>query len=321
MINIKYTLLFAALLSAALTVEAQNERKFIRSGNSHFADSAFLESEIEYRKALDKAGDSFEAQFNLGDALFKQEKYGEALDQFQILAGTEKDPERLAQVYHNMGNSYFAMQKLPESLEAYKNALRNNPEDHDTRYNLIAVQKMLEQQKNQDQQQNKDQNKDQQNQNQDQNQNQQQNQQQQDSDGDGIPDEKEQQDNQGRPNKNQDTDKDGIPDYQDEDSDNDGRPDKQEAGQDPQNPQDTDKDGTPDYRDLDSNNDGTPDKDEQPPKQNQNQQQQQQQTPPEQMSKEDAQRLLNAIQQDENELQEKLRKARAAQQTKKEKNW
>jgi len=303
------------LLFFTLYSKAQEERKFIRSGNSHFADSAYLESEIEYRKALDKTGDSFEGQFNLADALFKQEKFTEALDQFQILAGTEKDPARLGQVYHNIGNSYFAMQKLPESIEAYKNALRNNPNDHDTRYNLIAVQKMLEQQ----QQQNQDQN---QQQNQQQNQDQQQNQSQ-DSDGDGIPDEKEKQNNQGQPNENQDTDNDGTPDYQDQDSDNDGRPDSQEAGNDPSNPQDTDNDGTPDYRDLDSDNDGTPDKDEKqdqkPPQQNQ--QRNQQQPPPEQMTKEDAQRLLNAIQQDESELQKKLNKAKATQKTKTEKNW
>lgn len=307
--HFKYIFLLASL-SIFWNVQAQEERKFIRSGNTNYADSAYLESEIEYRKAIDKAGDSFEAQFNLGDALYKQEKFNDALDQFQVLAGTETNPARLAQIYHNIGNCNFAMQKLLESLEAYKNALRNDPNDHDARYNLIAVQKLMEQQK----------------QNQDQNKDQQQNQQNkpQDSDGDGIPDEKEKQNNQGQPNENQDTDNDGTPDYQDQDSDNDGRSDRQEAGKDPQNPQDTDGDGTPDYRDLDSDNDGTPDKDEQPPKQNQNQQQppqQQQQQQSEEMSKEDAQRLLNAIQQDEGELQKKLRKANAAKKTKSEKNW
>ncbi|WP_439185720.1 tetratricopeptide repeat protein [Carboxylicivirga taeanensis] len=312
MMDFKYIVLVAVVFIGVSNSKAQDERKFIRSGNNHFADSAFLESEIEYRKALDKTGDSFEAQFNLADALYRQEKYNEALEQFQILAGTEKDPEKLSKIYHNIGNTYFATQKLQESLEAYKNALRNNPNDHDTRYNLIAVQKLLDQQ----QQQNQDQKQDQQ-----QNQQQNQDKQSQDSDGDGIPDEKEQQDDQGRSNPNQDTDQDGIPDYKDQDSDNDGRSDQQEAGQDPRNPQDTDKDGTPDYRDLDSNNDGTPDKEEKQQPQNQQQNQQQQQAPSQEMSKEDAQRLLNAIQQDENELQKKLRKAKAAQQTKTEKNW
>ncbi|TRX70320.1 tetratricopeptide repeat protein [Carboxylicivirga sp. M1479] len=240
--NTKYIIVFAALILGFISANAQDERKFIRSGNSQFADSAFLESEIEYRKALDKTGDSFEAQFNLGDALFKQEKFNDALDQFQILAGTEKAPERLAQVHHNIGNSYFAMQKFEESIEAYKNALRNNHEDHDSRYNLIAAQKMLQQQQDQEQQ-----NQDQEN--------------------------KDQQQDQQQENKEQEQQKDQQQD--------------QQQNQDQQ-------------------------------EQQKNQQQQQ---PEEQMSKEDAQRLLNAIQQDENELQKKLRKAKASQKTKTEKNW
>lgn len=307
----KYLLSTILVLVSFVQLDAQQERKFIRKGNNEFTDEKYLESEIEYRKALDKEKSSFEGQFNLGDALFKQEKYDEALDQFQILAGTEKDPAKLAPVYHNIGNCHMASGKIKEAIDAYKQSLRNNPMDNDTRYNLIAAQKMLQQQQQQQDQQNQ-QNKDQQNQDQ------QQNQQQQDSDGDGIPDQKEQEDQQGNQDKNQDTDGDGKPDYQDEDSDNDGRSDKQEAGQDPNNPKDTDGDGTPDYRDLDSDNDGTPDKDED---QQQKQDQQQGQQPQDQMSKEDAQRLLNAIQQDENALQKKLRKAKAAQRSKTEKNW
>lgn len=315
-IKMKHIFLLTILFACVINANAQDERKFVRRGNTQFSDSAYLEAEIEYRKAIDKTGDSFEAQFNLGDALFRQEKYNDALDQFQILAGTETDPERLAKVHHNIGNCLVANQKLQESIEAYKNALRNNPEDNDSRYNLIAVRKMLEQQQ-QNQDQNQDQNKDQ---NQDQQQNKDQNKGQ-DSDGDGIPDEKEKENNQGEQQENQDTDGDGTPDHQDKDSDNDGRPDQQEAGQDPSNPQDTDGDGTPDYRDLDSDNDGTPDSEEEQNKNNPPQQQQQQQQPNEQMSEEDAQRLLNAIQQDENELQKKLQKAKAAKQTKSEKNW
>ncbi|TAJ12744.1 tetratricopeptide repeat protein [Marinilabiliaceae bacterium JC017] len=321
-----YTYITISLLLFSATLFGQEERKHIRQGTTNYNEEKYLESEIDYRKALDKEANSYEAQFNIGDALYKQKKYPEAADQFQILASTEKDKQRLASIYHNLGNSYFAMNELEKSIEAYKNSLRNNPEDHETRYNLIAALKKRKQQQDQ-QQQNQDQNKDQQNQNKDQNKQQQQDQQQQDQDQDGIPDEKEKQ---GKdPQKPEDTDNDGTPDYKDQDSDNDGIPDKQEAGQNPQEPQDTDKDGTPDYRDLDSNNNGIPDSQEkkkdqqnQQNKQNQQQQQQnQQQQPEDQMSKQDAERLLKAIQSDEDELQKKLRKAKAGQKTKTEKNW
>lgn len=309
----KYLLIFS-ILSLSIAAQAQDERKYIRKGTSQYGDENYLESEIEYRKALDKEKASFEAQFNLGDALFKQEKYDEALEQFQSLSAKEKDKYRLSQIFHNIGNTHFVKQEFEKSIDAYKKALRNNPMDDATRYNLIAAQKMLQQQQNQDQkdQQDQDQKEDQQ-QNQDQNQNQdQQNQDQnkQDTDGDGIPDEKEKQssdpnDNKGEP---EDTDKDGIPDYKDSDSDNDGIPDQKEAGDNPNEPKDSDNDGQPDYRDTDSDNDGNPD----------SPQQQQQQ---DRISPQDAQRILDAIKQDEQELQEKLQKAKKAQPSNIEKNW
>jgi len=242
----KYILFFTILYTSIVSANAQDERKFIREGNAQFADSAYLESEIEYRKALDKKGNSFEGQFNLGDALFKQEKFNEALDQFQVLAGTETNPENLSKVHHNIGNSYFAMQKYEESIEAFKNALRNNPEDNESRYNLIAAQKMLQQQ--QQDQQNKDQNKDQEQQ-------------------------------------------------QKEEEEQEQKDKEQEQKEQEQN------------------------KEQQKQDQKEQEQQKNQQQPQEQMSKEDAQRLLNAIQQDENELQKKLQKAKASQKTKTEKNW
>ncbi len=314
----KYILLISAIIFVNVSLQAQKERKYIRKGTSEFHEENYLESEIKYREALEKKPDSFEAQFNIGDALFKQKKYPEAQKQFESLINQPLTPEQKSAVYHNLGNCFLAQQEIEKGIDAYKNGLRNNPADNDTRYNLIAAQKMLDKQQ---QQQNQNQDQNQQNQDQNQNQNQQnQNQNQKDSDKDGIPDEKEKENNQGQKSDQQDTDGDGIPDHEDADSDNDGRPDSEEAGDNPNQPKDTDGDGTPDYRDLDSDNDGVPDKEDKqdnPPKQNQNQQQR----PKDQMSEEEAQRLLNAIQQDENALQEKLQKAKAAQQQKSDKNW
>lgn len=302
-------IVFTIILLFSSITFAQKERKFIRKGTSEYENEKYVESEVEYRRALDKDANSFEAQFNLADALIKQEKYNEALEQLQALAGRETDKEKLAKIYHNIGNVHFAQQEIDKSIEAYKKSMINNPLDNETRYNLIAAKKMQQQQQEQ-QQQNQDQKQDQQqDQNQqDQNQNQNQDQQnQQDQDGDGIPDEKEKQNDDGTtPDQPKDTDKDGTPDYQDKDSDNDGVPDQKEAGQNPSEPKDTDKDGTPDYRDLDSDNDGTPDSKEQ---QNND------------MNKEDAERLLNAIQQDENDLQKEKRKAKDAKVRSIEKNW
>lgn len=156
----KRLIILFTLILTALGINAQKERKMIREGNSEYDNKKYLEAEIEYRKAIEKKNDSFEAQFNLGDALFKQEKYDNAAEQFEILAETNKDKDKkdLAKVYHNLGNSYFALKKYEKSIDAYKQSLRLNPDDNQTRYNLIAAMKMLKQQ--QQQKQNKDKNKD-----------------------------------------------------------------------------------------------------------------------------------------------------------------
>ena len=171
MVKILITMIAAVVIS--LPSAAQQERKFIRGGNDLFNKQDFEKAEVEYRKALDTEVKSYECAFNLGDALYKQKKFDEALQQFQSLAQNEKDKEKLGELYHNIGNTLLAMNKLDESIEAYKQSLRNRPNSQETKYNLEFARKQKQDQQNQDQQnqdQNKDQNKDEnKDQNQDQN--------------------------------------------------------------------------------------------------------------------------------------------------------
>jgi len=143
-------------------------KKYIRQGNASYEAADYDNSELKYRKALEKNATSFDAGFNLGDALFKQEKYDEAVKQFDNLAHSETTKENRAKAYHNLGNAYMVSKdeqqqpKFEDAVEAYKNALRNNPTDDETRYNLAYAQKMLkEQQQKQQQKQQQDQKKDQ----------------------------------------------------------------------------------------------------------------------------------------------------------------
>ena len=137
---------------------AQKEAKSVRSGNRLYRDSSYVEAEVNYRRALDENNKSFEGHFNLGDALFKQEKYAEAIEEYKTAdALTEDNKSKKAAVYHNIGNSLFAQQQYAEAVAAYKNALRNNPKDDETRYNLAYAQQMLQQQQNQQQEQKQEQ--------------------------------------------------------------------------------------------------------------------------------------------------------------------
>lgn len=142
---------------------AQEENADIREGNKYYKANKFTEAEIAYRKGLLKNPQSTEAKYNLGNALFRQEKYAEALEQYQKIVPTEKiEKEKLAANLHNMGNALLMQKKVAESIEAYKHALKVNPNDDDTRYNLALAKHLLKNQQNQDQNQdqNKDQNKD-----------------------------------------------------------------------------------------------------------------------------------------------------------------
>lgn len=165
-------LLISISLFISLTSSAQKERKFAREGNRLYAkgleDTVRLDSvrfgkaEIAYRKALQEKPDDFHWQFNLADALYKQAKPKQAASAFEGLVEQTDDDIEKASVYHNLGNSLLAQNKVDESIEAYKSALRLNPGDIGTKYNLIYAQKIKkEQQQNKDKQnQNKDKNKD-----------------------------------------------------------------------------------------------------------------------------------------------------------------
>ncbi|MCE9539072.1 MAG: tetratricopeptide repeat protein, partial [Bacteroidetes bacterium] len=175
------------------------------------------------------------SSFNLGDAYYKQGKYEEAAEQFQLLTHRASSKDTLSKAYHNLGNALMQTKKYQEGLDAYKNALKNNPDDEDTRYNLAYAQQMLKQQQ---QQQKKD--------------------------------DKDKKDNKDKDNK----DKKDNKDNKDKDKkDKDKKDDKPNEDKDKEN------------------------KEKEKPKENQ-------------ISKEDAKRLLDALQNDEKNLQDKMKKGK-----------
>lgn len=176
MIHNRYLGLALMLLMSVSAFAQKAERDYIRKGNRAFKDSVYVDAEVNYRKALDANPGSTIARFNLGNTLLWQNKAQEAMNEFVDAARIEKDKGRKAQIFHNMGVIFHTMKEYEKAIEAYKESLRNNPSDDETRYNLALAQKMLK-----DQQQNQqNQNQDQQNQQQQQQQEQQQDQQQQD---------------------------------------------------------------------------------------------------------------------------------------------
>lgn len=166
-------LLTIIFLGAVSLLYAQQESPDVRLGNKQYNDSNYVDAEVNYRRAVDKNDQSFEAHYNLGDALFRQEKYPEALEQYakaeQILQNDdtsrkEQVASRMADTYHNMGNALYAQQQYDKAVAAYQQSLRLNPKDNDTRYNLVkAMQQLQQQQQNPNQEQQQDQQQNQQN--------------------------------------------------------------------------------------------------------------------------------------------------------------
>lgn len=224
----KILTLAVVLASAFATLaNAQSERSHIRDSYRLYNDSNYAGAQEASVKAMAENPMSYEANFNYADALFKQDKVDEAVEQFEKMAATETDKGRLSELYHNIGNGYYAKSDFDKSIEAYKKSLRADPTNNATRYNLVAAQHMRN---NQD--------------------------------------------------KNQDN-----------------KQDQQQQQQQQQNQQQQDQ------------------------QQQNQQQQQQQQNQQQQMDREEAQRLLDAVQQDENELQEKRKQLKEAQPRRIEKNW
>ena len=150
----KTTLLLMLFLMMGMSAAAQTDRQSIRQGNRQFRAQEFAKSEVEYRKAVAKNPRNAQAVYNLGCALMAQQKDSAAVVQFQNAGKMETVKMRKAMAYHNIGVICQQHQMYGEAIEAYKEALRNNPKDDETRYNLALCKR---QQKNQPQ--NKDQNK------------------------------------------------------------------------------------------------------------------------------------------------------------------
>ena len=146
---------------------AQKEASDVRRGNREYNKQNYTEAEVNYRRGLEKNKNGYEAHYNLGDALFKQDKYADAQAEFETAAkmlDKKKDKTRYAKAMHNIGNCHFAQQQYDKAVAAYQESLRANPADDDTRYNLVKSMQMLQQQQQQQQQnqQNQDQKQDQQ---------------------------------------------------------------------------------------------------------------------------------------------------------------
>lgn len=168
-----YKLLYITLfIFAAAGAQAQDmpERSLVRKGNRQYNKGNYEQAIGRYEQALQAAAGQFEATYDLGNALYKAERFDRAEQTMQQAAADSlrADTER-AEAFYNLGNAQFKQQKYQEALESYKQSLRLNPSDMEAKYNYAYTKRLLDQnkdggggggddKKDQDKDQNKDQN-------------------------------------------------------------------------------------------------------------------------------------------------------------------
>lgn len=162
------------LLSVSIGSFAQTDRQLIRQGNREFRTQQYEKAEATFRKACAANAQNPEAHYNLGCALQAQQKDSMAIVAYEKAAQLQQDRLRRAQAFHNIGVICQSKKMFSEAIEAYKESLRCNPKDDETRYNLALCLKQQKNKPNQQNQQNqkKDQKKDNKDDKKDQNKNQ-----------------------------------------------------------------------------------------------------------------------------------------------------
>ncbi len=158
-------LYFMTAMVFAQQNDASNQRKartLLRDGNELYQQKKFTDAEVAYKKALEKNTTYSKAVYNLGNTLYQENRGIESIPLFETIAKNETDKLKKAEAFHNLGNSNMQAKGYAAAVEAYKNALRNNHKDDETRYNLALSQKLLKEQqdKNKDNQDKKNNNQD-----------------------------------------------------------------------------------------------------------------------------------------------------------------
>ena len=294
--NVLYITLSLLSLSAFAQTKAEKEaqkaiaksKKYTYEGNTALKGDKPVQAEVDYRKAIAEDKNNATAQYNLGTMYYQQKSYDEAFSRLKNASTSDKiTEEEKHKAFHNLGNAFMKNKEYEKAVLSYKEALRHNPKDEETRYNLAVAKEMLKQ--NPPPPQNNKNNKDK---NDQQNQNNQQNQQNQNNQNN--------QQNQNNQNKNQDN------------KNNQDNKDNKDNKKDQGDKQDKNKDKGDDQKDPNQNN-----------QQNKNQSGQGQgEQRPSSLSPQQMVRILEAMNNEERKTQEKINAQKVkGQRAKTEKDW
>ena len=150
----KKNLIVLIFILIKTTTFSQTAHKMLREGDASYKKENYKTAEENYRKSLETQPSS-KGNFNLGNAIFKQQRFDDAIKQYDGIANNSSDNSLKSSALYNKGNAHFWKKEYDKAVEAYKEALRLNPKDEDAKTNLAKAKRMVqEQQKQQQKQQN-----------------------------------------------------------------------------------------------------------------------------------------------------------------------
>ncbi|NND15023.1 MAG: tetratricopeptide repeat protein [Eudoraea sp.] len=166
------TIIFACFFSLMNLAAQEREEKALEKAysasqdltyeaNDELVENDFNSAEAKYRRAISKSDSNSVAPYNLGNSYYNRESFGEAFGRYKMAGERTKERPKKHKAFHNMGNVFMKNKEYAKAVESYKEALRNNPDDDETRYNLALAKKMLEQDKQNQNQDDKEDQKDQ----------------------------------------------------------------------------------------------------------------------------------------------------------------
>ena len=141
--NMKSIFKIVFILLSVSTFAQQKKDFALPEGNQEFAKKQYAEAEADYRISKGINAKRATASYNLGNAIYKQNQASEGKFAYAKAIETAKGKQQKHSAFHNIGNVFMKEKAYDKAVEAYKNALRNNPNDDQTRYNYALAKKML----------------------------------------------------------------------------------------------------------------------------------------------------------------------------------
>lgn len=320
-----YSILCVALVALTATealAQHHPERRKVRQGNEQFEKRNFRNSLNRYNEALESDSTLYEGLYNRANAYYHatQQYTNDSLynwqtsnSMFEQIANDHLlDDKSRAEVYRNLGESLFTQKQYEAALNAFRESLRLNPADRETKYNFVLTKRIVDQLRSQQQQGGENQNQNQQNQNQQDQQNQQ-NQQQGGEGNDNQPNDSGN-DQQNDSNKGNDGKGKNDPNKENKNDNSDNGENPNDKASDNKDDKESDKEG-----DKDGNNNSDKEGDKGDDRRNQPQGGDKPQKSG--MSREEQERLLSLIQAQEDKTQEKLNDKKQGVIIPGKKNW